>query len=119
MGSVQASTWLRVCAISCTNCWEKITAAADVITKRAAGAVSEAASHHRPDRTAPVSLSKKSPTHHGNILLAFFGLSNLGIYHTLPRALSKSDSRIRVVFSRGAHSLGYAVPIAAGHHDFV
>src|SRR5215212_6864120 len=119
MGSAQAYTWLRVSAISCTNCWENITAAADVITKRVGGAVSEAASNHRPDRTAPVSLSKKSATHHGNILLAFFGFSNLGIYHSLPGALSKSGSRIHVVFSRGAHSLGYAVPIAAGHHDFV
>src|SRR5215217_5564758 len=119
MGSGQDSTCYKGSTISWPSYWENISTAVAVVTmKSTGGAAGEAASNHRADRAALVSLSAEFAAHHGDILLAVFGFGHLGIYYALSRAVPKSDARIRVLFSRSPHSVGHAVPVAAGHYHF-
>src|SRR5215510_2306601 len=104
------------------SCWGNTMSAGVavmIMDQAAQGDADETPSHCGSHRAASVSLPAKPAKNYGNLLLAFFGFGNLGIYHVVLGEVSAPSARIRHLLPWCIDSVGHAVSLAARHYHFV
>src|SRR5574341_682945 len=79
----------------------------------------EDAPDHGARGTAPLPLSAKPASDHGDLLLAVPRSRHLGIHYPLPCTIPESGSGVCNLLSGSAHPLGYSISIATRNYDLV